>query len=84
MGTAFQIQFVVSGPEALDIFQPPSFDSFKVVSGPNRYKGVNSAPGNPQPIENITFTLVALRQGVMRLGSAIGWLARHLTTTWKA
>jgi hypothetical protein len=57
-GTAFQVQYVVSDPSALLDFSPPQFDRLKIVSGPNRYKGMVASGGKQQAIENITYTLV--------------------------
>ena len=39
----------------------------EVVSGPNHYKGDAVVDGRIQPIENITYTLVALKNGTIKI-----------------
>lgn len=66
-GAAFQVQYVVSDPEELASIVSPSFDSMKLVSGPNQYRGSSVVNGKAQAIENITFTLVPTRIGTLRV-----------------
>lgn len=63
IGTAFQVQYVVLDPADLSGFTPPVFENFKMVSGPNHYRGNAVWDGRVQAIENITFTLVPARTG---------------------
>ena len=67
VGTAFQVQYIITQPGELSNTVLPSFDSFKVVSGPNHYKGNALIDGKQQPIENITFTLVPSSTGTMTI-----------------
>lgn len=68
-GTAFQVQYVLEEPQNLITTSIPSFDSCRIVSGPNYYKGVTTKDGQTRPIQNITFTLVPLQAGVLKIGS---------------
>jgi hypothetical protein len=69
IGTAFQVQYIITDPTDLTGIIPPVFDSVELVSGPNHYKGNALVDGRQQPIENITYTLVATRLGVQKIGS---------------
>lgn len=65
-GTAFQVQYIVTGAAA-SIQSPPSFDSFRVASGPHIYKGKTVVKGQNVSIENIIYTLVPLAPGKYNL-----------------
>jgi hypothetical protein len=67
LGTAFQIQYVVSDPSEIIKVITPSFDSFQLVSGPNYYKGNRSILGKEESIENITYTLVPFQKGIIKI-----------------
>jgi hypothetical protein len=62
-GTAFQVQYIITQPTDLLNITAPGFEGFRVVSGPNHYKGEAIINGKLQPIENITYTLVSLDLG---------------------
>ena len=62
-GTAFQVQYIITQPTDLITITAPGFEGFRVVSGPNHYKGNAIINGKLQPIENITYTLVSLDLG---------------------
>ena len=62
-GTAFQIQYVISNPSEVMSVYPPDFDSLQLISGPNHYKGVTIVEGKQQPIDNITYTVLAKKAG---------------------
>ena len=62
-GTAFQVQYIITQPADLINISAPGFEGFRVVSGPNHYKGNAVINGKLQPIENITYTLVSLELG---------------------
>lgn len=63
-GTAFQVQYVVSGAVQVEQVQAPAFTGFRLVSGPNLYEG-RAADG--APVHNITFTLVPLQAGTLEV-----------------
>jgi hypothetical protein len=62
-GTAFQIQYVISNPSDVITILPPDFDSLRLVSGPNHYKGNALVNGKQQTLNNITYTFVASKPG---------------------
>ncbi len=68
IGTAFQVQYLVTEPGELQQFTAPSFTGFRVVSGPNKYSGTASVDGKMQPILNVTFTLVPSEAGTQSVG----------------
>src|SRR6476469_4839619 len=63
VGTAFQVQYIITEPSGMVNMTPPSFDSLQVVSGPNYYKGNATIDGKPQQIQNIAYTLIASKTG---------------------
>ncbi|WP_175546102.1 BatD family protein [Flavisolibacter ginsengisoli] len=69
VGSAFQVQYVVTNPSELLEASQPSFDSCQVISGPNVYRGDAMIDGKMQPIENITYTLQPKTVGVLRIGA---------------
>ena len=69
VGTAFQVQYVITNPGELLEASQPIFDSCQVISGPNVYRGDALIDGRLQPIENITYTLQPKTVGVLRIGA---------------
>jgi hypothetical protein len=69
VGSAFQVQYVITNPSELLEASQPSFDSCQVISGPNVYRGNAMIDGKLQPIENITYTLQPKTIGVLRIGA---------------
>lgn len=68
LGNAFQVQYIITDPSTLTGIDPPPFDSLRLVSGPNSYRGNALVDGRLQPIENITYTLVPTRLGRQKIG----------------
>jgi hypothetical protein len=66
-GNAFQIQYIINDPSGLADISIPGFDNLKLISGPNYYKGNSLVNGKTQAIENITFTLVPLKEGAIKI-----------------
>ncbi|MGZ8536799.1 MAG: BatD family protein [Flavisolibacter sp.] len=66
-GTAFLVQYVITEPSLLVNIISPEFEGLQVVSGPNYYKGDAVVDGRIQPIENITYTLVASKNGSVKI-----------------
>jgi flagellar basal body-associated protein FliL len=66
-GNAFQVQYIITDPGNIRDIESPDFDSLRVVSGPHHYKGNIEENGKVQPIENITFTLLASHEGKFQL-----------------
>ncbi|MCG2617610.1 BatD family protein [Terrimonas sp. NA20] len=69
-GESFQVQYVLEdeGSEA-DFFQP-DFKPFRVISGPNAYAGVNYGDKGAINVKNITFTLLATKEGLYAIPAA--------------
>ncbi|HWJ91857.1 MAG TPA: BatD family protein, partial [Flavisolibacter sp.] len=67
VGNAFQIQYIIQEPSSLVNLTPPSFDGVQVVSGPNHYKGTTIVDGRSVAIENITYTLVPIKTGFLKI-----------------
>src|SRR4051812_2097213 len=67
IGNAFQIQYIIQEPSTLINLTPPSFEGLQVVSGPNHYKGTNITEGKTTVIENITYTLVPMNTGFLKI-----------------
>ncbi|RYY61291.1 MAG: hypothetical protein EOO05_06950, partial [Chitinophagaceae bacterium] len=63
-GESFQVQYVLGELEESDEFFPPDFKGFRVVNGPQFYKGQTyGADGTLTQIRNVVYTLVALKPG---------------------
>lgn len=69
IGTAFQVQYVVTDPADFVEASTPVFDSCRIISGPNIYKGNAVIDGKLQPIQNVAYTLVPIATGVLKIGS---------------
>lgn len=69
VGNAFQVQYVILDAGDLVSTSIPSFNDFKIASGPNRYKGNMVINGRAQPVENLTYTLVPLKAGKLHIPS---------------
>jgi len=67
IGNAFQIQYIVTGPNSLINISSPSYQDLQIVSGPNRFKGNATINGKVQPIENIAYTVVPLKTGTIKI-----------------
>jgi hypothetical protein len=67
-GVAFQVQYVLYAAEEWNVVATPLFDSCRVVSGPHFYKGTTLQNGVSMPVQNVTYTLVPLRTGTLRIG----------------
>ena len=68
VGTAFQVQYVITEPGEFVAATTPTFDSCRLISGPNIYKGNAVINGKLQAIQNIAYTLVPTATGVLRIG----------------
>ncbi|MGZ3847494.1 MAG: BatD family protein [Flavisolibacter sp.] len=67
-GTAFQVQYVITHPQEFEQASTPEFDSCQVISGPHVYRGNALVEGRLQPIQNIAYTLVSNRTGLLKIG----------------
>lgn len=66
-GNAFQIQYVIADPSELANISTPQFENLQLISGPNYYKGNSLVNGKSQSIENITYTLVSPKEGMVKI-----------------
>ncbi len=66
-GNAFQVQYIISDPSALIDITTPQLENLRLISGPNHYKGNSLVNGKMQAIENISFTVMALKEGLVRI-----------------
>ncbi len=62
-GASFQVQFIIEDADLTDDFKAPSFENFRVVSGPNIYTGSMPSFNGQKRIRNIIYTLEAKRPG---------------------
>lgn len=63
-GESFQVQYVLEDKDGQEAdFYQPDFRQFVFVSGPHLYGGVGYSDDGPIKLKNITFTLIAPKQG---------------------
>jgi BatD DUF11 like domain len=64
VGTAFQVQYIVTDNEPAVELQSPAFGKdFRFVSGPHFYQGEAVINNTKYPIQNFSYTLIPLRKG---------------------
>ena len=68
-GNAFQIQYIITDPSAFLIINTPQFENLQLISGPNYYKGNSFVNGRTQAIENVTYTVVPMKTGTIKIGA---------------
>jgi len=68
-GEQFEISFSVNGNG--DNFVAPNFGGFEVLSGPNESTSMTSINGNTSVSASYSYVLVAVREGVYTIGSAL-------------
>jgi LPXTG-motif cell wall-anchored protein len=66
-GNAFQLQYIINDPSSFETISTPRFDNLRLITGPNYYKGNSLVNGKTQAIENITYTVVPLKAGTIRI-----------------
>lgn len=71
MGESFQVQFIMEETERQSNFSPPDFKGFRIVSGPNNYKGSMVIRGEVANVKNLVYTLTALYPGYHKIKGAI-------------
>ena len=64
-GESFQVQYIIENAEKISDFLPPSFQGFRVVSGPHMYSG-----DGPVAQKNLVITLAAIREGNFKIPGA--------------
>src|SRR5688500_12047396 len=73
VGTAFQVQYVLTGDKLPDRMEPPLFGGFRLVSGPHTYTGRTTSDEGSQAVRNITYTLVPLEKGTIPVEGIIAY-----------
>src|SRR5690606_9154087 len=67
-GVPFEVRFTVNGQA--EKFDPPSFDGFRVVSGPNQSTSMRSINGKTTMSMSLGYHLVAQKEGTYTIASA--------------
>ncbi|MFL5773888.1 MAG: hypothetical protein ACJ75F_12060 [Flavisolibacter sp.] len=67
VGSAFQVQYIISTPEDLLNIISPVSDSIRIVSGPHHHRATVTTDAGTRLIDNITFTLVPLKTGKVKI-----------------
>ena len=67
-GAPFEVRFTVNGQA--EQFNPPSFDGFQVVSGPNQSTSMRSINGKTTVSTSLGYRLVAAKEGKYTIGPA--------------
>ncbi len=62
-GDSFEIQYIVDGKESVENFLAPSFNGFRLVTGPHVYKGSVIDLNVARPLVNTVYTLAAVKPG---------------------
>lgn len=70
VGESFRVQYVVKNATKVDQFKAPPINNFRIVSGPDIYKGSTVGKKGLVYMTNIVFTLVAVQEGRFLIGSA--------------
>jgi hypothetical protein len=72
-GESFQVQYVLEDDGAEADFYQPDFKYFRIVSGPNAYAGTTYGDNGAVKVKNITFTLIAPKEGLYTIpGASVG------------
>lgn len=77
VGESFQVQYVVETAEKNIQIRPPSFNNFRFVTGPYTHSGTVKGI----PIQNIVFTLEAVRPGRFKIPGANMFVENRLVQT---
>ncbi len=70
VGESFRVQYIVKNAVKVDQFKAPAITNFRIVSGPDIYKGSTIGKKGLVYMTNIVFTLVAINEGRFLIGSA--------------
>ena len=70
VGESFQVQYIIEGEVNNEDIKPPSFDNFRLVTGPYIYMGSITTVHGPKKVKNIIYTLEALKSGKFVISGA--------------
>ncbi|MBC7874249.1 MAG: protein BatD [Ferruginibacter sp.] len=62
-GESFQVQFIIEDGKKTTPVNPPVFNNFRYVTGPNIYSGSVSTANGIKPLQNAVYTLEAVKPG---------------------
>lgn len=71
MGESFLVQYILEGAEKGTIVKPPSFNGFRLVTGPFINNGRTNTSGGTKDVSNTVYTLEALRTGSLVIPPAV-------------
>ncbi|GAB3914048.1 BatD family protein [Mucilaginibacter boryungensis] len=78
-GEQFQVDFTLNGNG--ERFQPPNFNGFQVLSGPNVSQSMTSINGNTSVSMGYSFILAAVKEGDYTIGPATIYVNGHILGT---
>ena len=81
VGESFRVQYVVKNATKVEQFKAPPINNFRIVSGPDIYKGSTVGKNGLVYMTNIVFTLVAVQEGRYLIGSASAMVDGQLKKT---
>jgi len=67
-GEPFRVTFAINGNGSR--FTPPDFTGFQILSGPNVSSSITSINGNTTVSNSYSYDLVAVKEGILTIGSA--------------
>jgi len=63
VGESFQVQYIIDDARMMTSFKEPSFNNFRLISGPNIYNSIGKDINGIKQTRNAIYTLTALRPG---------------------
>src|SRR5258708_16021176 len=78
-GEQFQIDFSINGNA--DGFNPPNFNGFQVLSGPNESTSMTSINGNTSVSTTLSYILMPIKEGQFTIGPATATVSGHRLST---
>ncbi len=70
-GESFRVQYVAEHAETFEHFMPPSFSSFRLVTGPEVYDGGPALSSQSRLLKNTIYTLLTTRPGRYKIAGAM-------------
>lgn len=69
-GEHFEIIFSISGNGNIESFNPPAFNGFQVLGGPNQSSSFTSINGRTSASMSLSYDLMAIKEGDFTIGAA--------------
>lgn len=70
-GEQFEIIFSISGNGNIESLNPPSFNGFQVLGGPNQSSSFTSVNGRTSSSMTLSYDLMAVKEGEYTIGAAV-------------